>query len=111
MSPVMTGVRIRRQRLSRDEAQPAGVAPGSSLVFPRLPVRIWHDRDSFVADSTVAVLYVRPERFQRECLDPRGVASDWIEMPAEAVQEAVGGHGATDTPRILPCAMPTLLLE
>ena len=69
----MTHVRIRRRSLSRDEAAPTDVAPGSSLVFPRLPVRVSHGGDSFVADSTIAVLYVRPEPFARERLDPRGV--------------------------------------
>lgn len=112
-SPQHEGVRVRTLRFRPETAPPRGFAPASSIVFPRFPVRIRHrDEVPFVADSTVAVVYRRSVEFDRECLAPEGVASDWLELPDDLCGDLLqakfrGGRSHV----IVRCAMSAMLLE
>ena len=112
-SPPRARVRIRALRFRPDSAPAHGLAPASSIVFPRTPVRICHAGDvPFVADSTIAVVYRRTSEFHCECLGPNGVANDWLELSEDLSGGVLEAKFRDDRAHlIVRCGMSAMLLE
>jgi AraC-like DNA-binding protein len=103
---------MRALRLASGTAPREVLPPAPCIVFPRIPVRIRHDGEMpFVADHTIAVVYRRRDRFERECLTAHGVASDWIELPEDFAEDALERVLRGVSHVVVQCPMSALLLE